>query len=354
MIPHINSTMSTSYSGKLFLLGATGYVGAEFLAHLKDQFPNIHVVALVRNATDQRKASLTRLNPNLSVVEGTSDDLELIRDQVSKADISVNAISAGGEFIDAILSGLEDASKQRPGNPPIYLHISGYGVLSDGADGQVVEKSKIPKYIDSSFSLDDLPPTSANLAPNKAVVAAGERKENPVKTLILFPGWIYGIGREPQPITLAFRLYFNFAKAAGRAVTLGPGHNVLPAIHVKDVAASLIAMLRGALDGTAGTGAQGLYFAGEDFEAGASAKEIQDVVGNILYDLGLVSQSGSTPAPPELRASIPDTLFTVFGGNSYAVPQRLKQLGVEFTETKNLSLVESLPEEIRIAAKIWA
>ncbi|KAF8655189.1 hypothetical protein AX16_003221 [Volvariella volvacea WC 439] len=347
--------MSTSHSGKLFLLGGAGYLGAEFLLQLKDKLPSIQVVALVRNATEQRRAALAQLHPNISVLEGALEDTVLIREQASKADITLNAATGGeGPFLDAILSGLEDASKQRPGNPPIYIHISGYGTLSDRAAGQAVDRSKIPKYVDSTFSLDNLPPTNVHLEANKAVVAAGERKENPVKTLTLFPGWIYGVGPGAQPITLAFRFYFNMARAAGHAITIGPGLNVLPGIHVKDVATSLIAMIRGALDGTAGTGAQGLYFAGQDFETGATAKEIQDIVGNTLFELGLVSQPGSRQVPPEIRQDIPDSVVSVFGANVNAVPQRLKKLGVEFTETKKLSLLESIPEEVKLAAKQWA
>ncbi|KAF8655198.1 hypothetical protein AX16_003230 [Volvariella volvacea WC 439] len=349
--------MSTPYTVKLFLLGGTGYVGAELLLQLKDKLPQIQVIALVRNATEQRRAALAQLHPSISVIEGTLEDTELIHEHASKADITINsATGVQGPFLDAILSGLEDASKQRPGNPPIYIHVSGYGALSDGAFGQAIEKSKIPKYVDSFFSLDDLPPTSVRvlLEANQAIVEAGKRKVNPVKTLILFPGWIYGVGSGLQTITLGFRFYFQLARAAGHAITIGPGLNVLPGIHLKDVATSLVALIRGAIDGTAGTGAQGFYFAGEDFEIAATAKEVQDVVGDTLYDLGLVSQPGSTPASPELLKSIPDVVSYVFSSNAYGVPQRLKQLGVEFTETKKISLLESLPDEVRVAAKHWA
>ncbi|KAF8665623.1 hypothetical protein AX16_000078 [Volvariella volvacea WC 439] len=348
--------MSTSsYSGKLFLLGGAGYVGAEFLLKLQEQYPDVYVVALLRNATVERKASLTQLYPNASVVEGSLSDTTVIREQTSQADITVNLASGGeGPFLDAILAGLEDASKQRPGNPPIYIHISGYGILSDNVGGEPVKREKIPKYTDSTFNINDVPPTNIHVESNKAVVAAGERKDVPIKTMILFPCWIYGVGAGPQKITLAFRFFFNLARAAGHAVTLGPGLNIIPSIHVKDIATSIVAMIRGALDGTAETGAQGVYFAGQDIETAVTLKDIMDVTGNTLYELGLVSQRGSQPASPQLRQSIPEDPWSIFGGNAYGIPERLRKLGVEFTETKKTSLLESLPEEIKIAAKEWA
>lgn len=39
----------------------------------------------------------------------------------------------------ATLAGLEKSSAARPGNPPLYIHISGCGILSDNARGEHVE-----------------------------------------------------------------------------------------------------------------------------------------------------------------------------------------------------------------------
>ncbi|KAF8665562.1 hypothetical protein AX16_000021 [Volvariella volvacea WC 439] len=350
--------MSPTYSGKLFLLGATGYVGSQFLVQLREQLPNIHVVAIARNATEERRAAILQLNPNTTIVEGSLDNDAIIREQAFKVDIVVNAANGQHEpSTRAALAGLEEASKQRPGNPPIYIHTSGYAQLANEADGEAItDYATATKYIDTSYSPDDVPQDNLMVVLNKEIIAAGERKENPVKTMIIFPSWIYGIGDGIQKITLALRMWLSFAKAEGHAVTLGRGFNQTSTIHVRDVATSMIAMLKDALDGTASTGAQGLYFAGSEFETSPTLKEAQDEIGNALCELGLVTQPGSHPASPMLAQAIPPPIFRVFSGNSYAVPERLKQLGVEFTETKKLSLLQSLKDEVGLAVNegAWA
>ncbi|KAF8643018.1 hypothetical protein AX16_009262 [Volvariella volvacea WC 439] len=339
-----------TYSGTLFLLGLSGFVGGELIAQLKEQYPNLNIIALVRNATKERIARLTQLNPKVSVVEGSLDDAVVIREQVLKADITINNAIGQGPFLQPLLDALEESSKQRPGNPPIFIHMSGYGTLSDHARGEAVNKAKIPRFVDTTFSLDDVLSGNDNVEANKAVVAAVNGKKILLGLSLFFlVGFVVSDLVRPQPIT---RLFFGFAKAAGHVVTLGPGHNVLPPIHVKDVAKSYIAMITGALDGTAETGAKGFYFVGQDFDEAPSMKEILDATGNTLHELGLVSQLGSLPITPKLNQSVPEFYYHVFAGNTYDIPERLKQLGVEFTATKDTPLLASITEEVKLGAKL--
>lgn len=74
-------------SQRIFLLGATGYVGSELLILLAQDLPEHHVVALVRNATPERIDSLKAIHPNISVVEGTLEDAEVIEKESEVADI---------------------------------------------------------------------------------------------------------------------------------------------------------------------------------------------------------------------------------------------------------------------------
>ena len=43
----------------------------------------------------------------------------------------------------ATLDGLEKNAASRPGNPPLYIHISGCGIISDNIRG---EKAENPKF----------------------------------------------------------------------------------------------------------------------------------------------------------------------------------------------------------------
>ncbi|KAF8665814.1 hypothetical protein AX16_000257 [Volvariella volvacea WC 439] len=337
--------MSATYSGKLFLLGATGYIGSQFLIHLKDQYPNIHVIALVRNATEERKVALAQSNPNITVVEGSIDDDTIVREQASKVDIIVNAGNAQHESsIRDHCTGWSGRSFQTTPRKSSHLYSRIWMCAT--------------KYIDATFSPNDVPKDNIMIEISNEIIAVGERKENPIKTMIILPSWVYGIGDGVQKITLGLRMYLNFSKAAGYAITFGRGLNQSSSIHIKDVANSMITMIKGALDGTAGTGAQGLYFAGDEFETSPSLKEVQDEIGNVLYELGLVSQPGSQSIPlsSPLAQSLPGPVLRIFSGNSYGVAEKLKKLGIEFTETKSLTLLQSLRDEVKLAVKegAWA
>jgi nucleoside-diphosphate-sugar epimerase len=143
----------------IFLLGATGYLGSEFLILLAEEYPCYPVNALLRNATDARRAALHSIHPNLTVTEGHLDDAAVIEKAVGTADIVINIASSDhwpsvkGELqsrgcdlrqsnswshanLLATLDGLEKSSAKRPGRPPLYIHVSGCGIISDNARGQ--------------------------------------------------------------------------------------------------------------------------------------------------------------------------------------------------------------------------
>lgn len=78
----------------IFLLGATGYVGSQFLIILGRVLPNIPVRALVRSSSDsERQAWLHGVHLNLTIIDGTLEDVNTIQDQAEKADIVINLAS---------------------------------------------------------------------------------------------------------------------------------------------------------------------------------------------------------------------------------------------------------------------
>lgn len=146
----------------IFFLGATGFLSGEILLLLGRDHPNYHVKALLRNPTPERVSRLKELHPNLSVVEGDLNDASVIIEQAATADIVINSASSDhwpsvkgvlallrrvispiehAAFV-ATLDGLEKNSAQKPGNPPLYIHISGCGILSDNVRGEQVEHIK--------------------------------------------------------------------------------------------------------------------------------------------------------------------------------------------------------------------
>lgn len=83
------------------------------------------------------------------------------------------------------------------------------GVTSDNSRGEDVDIDDIPSYTDIDLNLDDLPPENLHLPVDKLIVKAGTRKENPVRTVILFPGWIFGPGDGIQKVSAAIRAFVD-------------------------------------------------------------------------------------------------------------------------------------------------
>lgn len=78
----------------VFFLGATGYLGSQFLLLLNERLPQLHVIALLRNATSARKEQVREVYSNISFVEGSLDDDAIIQEQVAKVDIVINCASS--------------------------------------------------------------------------------------------------------------------------------------------------------------------------------------------------------------------------------------------------------------------
>ncbi|KAI0343440.1 NAD(P)-binding protein [Trametopsis cervina] len=327
----------------VFLLGATGYLGSEFLKLLAKEYPKYPVNALLRNATDTRKASLHNIHPNLTVTEGTLEDVAIIEEAVLKADIVVNVASSDHwPSVKATLDGLEKSSSSRPGNPPLYIHISGCGIVSDNARGQGPVTDKV--WSDIGLDLNDCDPINTHLPSDKPIVAAGTRKENPVRTIIIYPCQIYGVGNGIQPTSLWLRIFLQYARNLGYAGTWGAGLNGQNTIHLQDMADICLLIFKAALEGKADEGAEGLYFAATDttITYGEWARKM----GDHLYQKGLLKEPGAKPMPDEVVEPLGHYGWSLLGGNMYVKADRLARLGWKPVHSNTASLLDTLPEAI--------
>ncbi|KAL4248928.1 NAD(P)-dependent Metabolic Enzyme [Abortiporus biennis] len=335
-------------SPSIFLFGATGYLGGEFLIHLSRSFPTHPVTALVRNLTPDRLSGLKRLHPEIQVVEGTLDDDSLIQEQVQKHDIIINCASSDHwPSVKSTLDGLEKSSAARPGNPPIYIHVSGCGIVSDNVRGEPVEVLR--EWSDIGLDLKSCDPTNTHLDSDIPIVEAGTRKENPIRTLILYPSQIYGIGEGVQRSTLWLRFFTTFAKQLGYVGTWGRGYNTMNNVHVKDVVSALGIILKAVLEGKADEGAEGLYFCGS-MQRKIAYREWTEVMGNHLHSKGLVKSPGTRPMPNEIVESLGHYGWSLLGGNQAIIPERLTtKFGWVPEESSKVSLLDTIPKAAEIA-----
>ncbi|PBL02702.1 NAD(P)-binding protein [Armillaria gallica] len=333
----------------IFFLGCTGFLGGHLLKSLARDLPAYNVIALLRDLSANRKASVSELHPNVTFIDGTLDDDAIIEEWSSKCPIVINTASSDHwPSVRSTLAGLEKNSARHPGKPPIYLHISGLEILSDNCRGESVDPANIRWWTDSSLNLRDCDPSNMHLESDIPIVDAGTRTQNPVRTMIMFPGWIYGLGEGVQKTTTPVRYFRDTYTRIGRAGTWGPGANVMPNVHVKDCASACLTVLKAAIDGKAQEGAEGLYFVASD-QPMVPMHEWASAVGDWMFDKGLVTVGGFKPLPAEIVDPLGHYGWSLFGGSQYAKVKRLYTFGWEPLESRKLSLMESLPTELEVA-----
>lgn len=104
---------------KVFMTGATGFIGGSVLANLLKHPAKFQVTALVRSPEAAKKLITLNVTPLL----GSLDDSELIIKASEETDIVINAANADHlGAVKAIISGLSNSSK-----PKIFIHTSGTG-----------------------------------------------------------------------------------------------------------------------------------------------------------------------------------------------------------------------------------
>ncbi|KAE9393617.1 NAD(P)-binding protein [Gymnopus androsaceus JB14] len=359
--------MSTQ-SLSIFLLGATGYVGGQVLVSLSTDFPTFPIRTLARNLSPGKTDQLKSLHPKVETVEGSLTDVSLIEEEAAKADIVINVAVAGdidsvtGEDLrttltksyeqntyTAILRGLKQRSNSsQSSQTPIYIHMSGTAITGDNARGELITPERL--WIDTEFNLNNIK-DSHKLLPGACEAVVEASKTGEIRTMIVLPGVIYGIGPGVQKISLPHRFILNMAAQAGHSGTFGPGRNILGIIHLKDVANAVSAVLKGALSGsTIGEGEKGFYFVLSKYMV--SISEFSGIIGDTLFRNGLISRPGSSPFSASVADSTGPVGYTVFGSSQFCRAERLSsEFGWTAEHTERSPLQESLPEEIEFAVK---
>lgn len=78
----------------IFFLGATGFIGSQLLVSLGRAGHKFHIVALVRQLTEEKKAKIKEVYANIEFVEGTLTDADILIEQASKAKYVINCASS--------------------------------------------------------------------------------------------------------------------------------------------------------------------------------------------------------------------------------------------------------------------
>ncbi|KAI4141935.1 MAG: hypothetical protein LQ340_007495, partial [Diploschistes diacapsis] len=186
---------ASTHSPKIFLTGATGYLGGQLLLALLSLSPTPQITALVR--TSAQSAKLTSAYPSLHTVTGDLDSHSTLVGEASKADIVIQCADCDHEagilsIVEGVARGTKEAAASNASRPkPVLIQVSGSANLVDPAYVDGGADPKVYSDRDSVAELAALPADRLHVAVERAMVAAAEKEG--VDALILAPGMIFGL-----------------------------------------------------------------------------------------------------------------------------------------------------------------
>ncbi|KAF5007888.1 hypothetical protein FDECE_5803 [Fusarium decemcellulare] len=207
---------------KVFITGATGYIGGDAFHALHEAEPTWEFSVLVR--TEEKGQQIQAKYPDTKLIVGSLDDSQLIEKAAAEADIvirgfnlywsrwSLNQGIADPSFIDtadssdhpgaarSIGAGLQSTHSRS--NPGYWIHISGTGILCwYDMDNKRYGEAPLPDQayddLEGIEKVTSLPDTAFHRDVDKIVLDEAAKDPDAVKVAIVCPPTIYGCGRGP-------------------------------------------------------------------------------------------------------------------------------------------------------------
>jgi nucleoside-diphosphate-sugar epimerase len=235
---------------KIFVTGATGYIGGSVAARLIAD--GHRVTGLVR--TEARAAQVRERG--MEPVLGTLDDGEILTGAAQAADAVIDAANADHPAsATTLLAALEGSGK-------ILLRTSGTSIVGTPAGGE-----RVADVFDEDTPYTPTPARAPRVALDTKVRAARD-----LRAAVIAPSLIYGRGHGVNPDSIQVPWLIALAKKDGVPKHIGSGANVWSNVHIDDLVDLYILALDKAPAGA-------LYFAenGEN-----SMQEVCAAIGRML------------------------------------------------------------------------
>ncbi|GIK06741.1 hypothetical protein Aspvir_002391 [Aspergillus viridinutans] len=334
---------------RIFLTGASGYIGGDVLHALRSTHPEYSISTLVRDA--RKAAILSQAYPNVRVVSGDLDSTSLIEEEARQADVVVHTASSSHiESVKAIARGLAKRS-----DPGYWLQISGASVLSiaDIVNGTYGEGTdKVFGDVDNADAVRDIIRQNAT----RRVVDDFVLNLTGPKTALVFAPIIYGQGRGIiKQRSIQIPELARVAIETGRAIKVGKGESTWSNVHISDISDLFVKLVEKAVQ--KGTdehmwNQEGLYFPGNSM---LSFSGISQLLAQTAHRLGLIE----SPLVSEIDHEAADKLSphggVLWGTNARQNSQRARKLLGWCPGGRSLEsdIPDTVEEEAKRVKRLW-
>lgn len=279
---------------KIFLTGATGYIGSSLGKVLVDRGHTVY--GLTRNAHKLDEVLLLGITP----VFGTLEDSELLKEYAEKVDVVIHtADSDHHQAIETFIQALDGSGK-------VLIHSSGSSVVGDDVLGDFENPNRFTE--ETPFTPMDVREERVNI--NKLVRSAGVFKD--IRSIVIVPSMIYGDSLGLKVESDQLPVVFRKSKEFGKGVYLGAGVNRWSNVHIEDLVDLYILALESAPSGS--------YFYASDGE-----ESYKDIAGYVSQALGFGGETISWNAQDAL-AELGDWARFALGSNSRVISEQAKKL----------------------------
>ncbi|KAM0227773.1 hypothetical protein ACHAPO_011247 [Fusarium lateritium] len=331
---------------RIFLTGASGYIGGDVLHLLLKSHPEYQVRVLVR---DESKGSvITKAFNQVEIVHGSLDDTDIIIKEAQEADVVLHLAATG--HLNSVQTIYEALLKKPKGSKsPYYVQISGASVL---AAGEIADKTRAfgsgSDVIYNDLTGVDSIKSFIKQHPNRAVdnyILSVNEQDSPVKTALVIPPIIYGQARGPgNQRSMQIPDLANATLKRQRGLQVGPGESRWGNIHIQDLSRIFLRLIEKAVEGSEDDniwGANGVFFTGV---GEMSFSDISQRVATAAHDFNLIpSNEVDQVNADEIEQIIPRG-SVLLGTNARAGADRAKaMLG---WEPEMESLEEHIPQAV--------
>lgn len=277
---------------KIFVTGAGGFIGGSVAMRLLGQ--GHQILGLVRNDVAAKRLAESGIEP----VMGTLDDTDLLIRHARSSDAVINTANADHRAsVQALLEGLKGSGKP-------LLHTSGSSVVGDDARGAFCS----PHIFDEQTPWVINPFKQARRDIDLLVLSG---VNDGVKTAVICPSLIYGVGTGLNPHSVQIPFLAANAREKGTVEIVGKGLNVWSNVHIEDVASLYQLVME--------KGPGGAFYFVENGEA--SYAELAEALARRL---GLRDVAHLAPEAAAERWGIARAYFS-FGSNSRVRARRARE-----------------------------